>query len=209
MNTDDDTSTGNASDGLNFLNIGINFVEQCSGLSLDMRDCLISTAIHTMISGEDPSGHRFLQEQEDGPCSAPEFDEAIFRGLLEGARKQCSSKYIEYSTDEYEDRTSQLLSFFGAESCWISLCEESMNPSDSFLMILFEEIAVCAGTVADVVNQCLWKQSFDIFISLDGADDSQCQLVELFRPSLGGMKLLMICVISHPKPTLDRLLVRC
>ncbi|KAL7482197.1 hypothetical protein ACHAW6_007888 [Cyclotella cf. meneghiniana] len=173
MHTNDDTFFDSASDGLNFVNIGIKFVEQCSGLSLDMRDCLVSTAIHMMTSGEDPSRQRLLQDQGDGPCSAPEFDEAIFRSLLDDVRKQCSSKYIEYSTDEYEDRASHLLRFFGAESCWISLCEESMHPSDNFLMMLFEEIAVCAGTEADVVNQCLWKQSFDIFISLDRADDSQ------------------------------------
>eukprot|EP00804_Cyclotella_cryptica_P013363 CCRYP_005136-RD/>CCRYP_005136-RD protein AED:0.04 eAED:0.04 QI:1304/1/1/1/0.8/0.66/6/293/1173 len=187
MNMNDDTYVDNASDGLDFfINIGISFVEQCTGLSLDRDDCLVSTAIDIITSGEGRSLQRFLQEQGDGTCSAPEFDEAVLRGLFDGARQQCSSKYIEYSTAEYEDRTSRLLSFFGAESCWISLCEESMNQSDNFMMLIFEEIAACAGAEVDVVNQCLWEQAFNLLVSLDGAGDNQPMPARRALQAIGG-----------------------
>jgi hypothetical protein len=42
------------------------------------------------------------------------------------------------------------MTFFGAESCWLSLCSE---PDKRFMEILLKEVAVCASVDELVVNQ--------------------------------------------------------
>lgn len=176
----DDTFLGDDSnDGMDLLSIGMKFVEQCAGIELDRDDCIVST-IFDMMASQDMSRRRFLQQGEES-CDAPDIGDEILIAMLAGARGQCLYKSIEYTEEEYEEKRAQVFGFFGAESCWIDLCEEFMNPSEAFMMLFFEEVADCAGAQLDLVNQCLVDGVLDLMFSLEaenntdvvGADMSQ------------------------------------
>jgi len=176
----DDTFTGDDSNnGMDIFDIGMKYVEQCAGIELDRDDCIVS-AIFDMMSSQDMSRRRFLEEGETS-CSAPDISEEMLLALLSGARGQCLYKSIEYTEEEYEQRRAQVLGFFGAESCWIDLCEEFMNPSEAFMMLFVEEVADCAGAQLDLVNQCLVDGVFDLMFSLGDENNTDVVGADMSR----------------------------
>jgi hypothetical protein len=143
--------------GLEFYyDVAVKYVEQCAGLDFDMDDCFISTAFDMLTSGQPLRRRRFLQESSPCDSAGVVVPEEILLGVFSSARMQCFSKSISYTTEEYEQRMNQMKDFFGAESCWIDLCEETMDPSDTFMTIFMESAAECAGSESEVVNKCLW-----------------------------------------------------
>jgi hypothetical protein len=116
-----------------------------------------------MISGQDTNRRLFLQ-QEESSCTAPSYEEQMLLGLFSGARQQCAYGAVEYSEEQYQQR-DQLLIFFGADSLWIGLCEEMMDPSTGFIMLFIEEVAECADAQINAFNQCLFDEVIDLFFS--------------------------------------------
>ena len=161
------------SDGFDYYNIAIEYVTQCADIDLDMDDCFVSTALEIMKSGQPMTRGRFLQE-EGSPCSgsAPNFEEDMLLGVFDSARNQCSSRSVQYSTYEYQLKVNQLLEFFGSDSCWVNLCEDSMNQSESFMKIAFEATAECANAQIDIINQCLWDETIDAVLEIANADQN-------------------------------------
>ena len=185
---DDTTNNG----GLNYVNIAIKYVEQCASLELNTETCLVSNSLDTFMSwgaapmlgspnhdqwqSSDSSGHRrFLQmDSNGGPvCMAPELDSALLRYIVEESKYDCTSKGLVISDQEFEETLDDFKDIFGAQDCWVALCEEGSNPSDVLLKIMLEEIAVCAGAEIDNVNPCLMDQLLAILFSPDslGFDD--------------------------------------
>jgi hypothetical protein len=160
---DSNGGSDEGSDGIDFINIGIKYVEECAGIEFDRGDCLFSTMVDIMSSNQAVNRRRFLQEGSN--CTAPNVEEDMLLALLSGARQQCLSGSVEYSEEEYQQKAQQMLDFFGAESCWIDLCEESKDPTGALIMYHIEEAASCAGAQLDLVNQCLLDGVFDILLS--------------------------------------------
>jgi hypothetical protein len=132
--TQDDDSIRGDSDGLNFVDAAIKFVTRCTGIELDADDCFIGNVVDVLSSGEPMRRHRFLQEE--GSCGVPNFEEEILGSVFSTARQQCYDKLIGHTSEEYEQRANQLLDLFGAESCWISLCEDAMNSPEFWIAFL-------------------------------------------------------------------------
>ena len=186
--TEDDTfSTDDSIDGVNWIDVSIKYVEQCAGIELDRDDCLVSTVMDIMTSSQDMNRRRFLQE-EGSDCAPPELQEEMLLALLGGARQQCSANAIEYMEEEYQQRVNQIMSLFNAESCWVDLCEESMNPSETFMMLFIEEVAECANAEIGIVNQCLFDGVFGTLL-FSGAED---------QTNIGGdMSRRALRILSH------------
>lgn len=167
----------NSGGGLDAFGIAVKYVEKCADLELNMTSCLASTTIDLMngggtMPGASGSGRRFLQTSNDNDeqCVAPEFEEPMLRALVEGSKMHCVGEGHDVSAQEFEDTVNDFLDFFGAQSCWIQLCEEAKNPSEEFLVIMFEEIAQCSGAVLDF-NPCIVDSIFEMIFSEDDSDD--------------------------------------
>jgi len=165
-------------DGLDYFNIAIKYIEQCSGLDLNTTTCLASSTIDTFTEwGTAPNvqsqnnHHRLLETSEDDECTPPEFDEPSMRYIVEESKQQCMIRGHVISDQELNETVGDFMDFFGAESCWISLCEEESSPSEMMLQIMFEEIAQCAGAELDF-NPCLLDQIFQIVFFSEDSDDS-------------------------------------
>lgn len=143
-------------DGLDLVKVGLKYVEKCSGIVLDRDDCLTSTVIEMVSSTAGASRRRI----EQGGCDPPDYGSEIL-GLFTYARQQCTSTV--YSAEQYEAKVNEILSFFGAKSCWVSLCDGSVE--ETFWTILYGEIAVCADVEINIVNPCLWERTISVIVS--------------------------------------------
>ena len=77
------------------------------------------------------------------------------------------------------------MNFFGADQCWVSLCEEGSNPSELMLRIVLEEIAHCAG--ADFGDhQCIYDQVFALLFTSDASDSTFDGVRRKLEHALGG-----------------------
>lgn len=104
----------------------------------------------------------------------PELPNELFlRSIVDGAKDDCiMNKGLTISGQEVDDTVADFVSLFGAQECWIQLCEEGSNgngPSDVMIRIMLEEIASCAGADMDSIDPCLFDQMMDLLFS--GAND--------------------------------------
>jgi hypothetical protein len=189
---DDSLEDDIESEGIDPIDIGIKFIEQCVEIEFDHDDCLVSTIFDIMKSNV-PREHRSLEvligpevvhevvqevEEDDddeiahqtGPTPRDPISGVSGEALhimLAGARHQCLNRGVEYSEEEYEIKVNKFMTFFGADECWISLYDESQNGGSAFHKIMVGEIAVCAGVQVDALNQCLWDQFLDDLVPAD------------------------------------------
>jgi len=186
---------------MNYFNIAVKYIEQCAGLDLNMTTCLASSTMDAFTArgaaSSEPShdddyhgqssGQRFLQtssDDDDNECIPPELDELTMRYMIGESKQQCMSNGLVISDQEFEDTVGDFMDFFGAQNCWVALCEEESNPSAIFLKIMFEEIAQCAGAELDF-NPCLLDQIFEIIFSSDDPDGTFDGVRRKLEHSLG------------------------
>jgi len=177
---DDNMMHYNDAGGLNGMNIAISYVEQCAELDLKRDTCLYESTIHSLMSMDMSSSqphHRFLQmaSGDNDQCQAPELPNELFvRSIVVGAKDDCMSKGLAISDQEVDDTVADFASLFGAQECWIQLCEEGSNgsgPSEFMIQIMIEEIASCAGADLESIDPCLFDQMMNLLFVGDSNDD--------------------------------------
>ena len=161
------------------LNIAVEFIEQCAGLTLNSDTCLFSKTMDAFMKMDGPpsSGtlppstasiaaplgrsrrHRFLQSAGDA-CSPPEIEETLLRSIVEESKMNCSA-----TTEEVNETVLTFMSLFGAQVCWVELCEEQSNPSRELLEIMLQEFGQCAGADLSSFSPCLLDQVFVLITS--------------------------------------------
>ena len=173
----------NDAGGLNGMNIAISYIEQCAGLELNRDTCLYESTIHSLMSMDMPpsqtnSHHRFLQMasgDDVDQCQAPELPNELFvRSIVDGAKDDCMNKGLVISDQEVDDTVADFVSLFGAQECWIQLCEEGSNgngPSEFMIQIMIKEIASCAGADLESIDPCLFDQMMNLLFSGPSNDD--------------------------------------
>lgn len=124
------------------------------------------------------SHHRFLQMasgDDVDQCQAPELPNELFvRSIVDGAKDDCMNKGLVISDQEVDDTVADFVSLFGAQECWIQLCEEGSNgngPSEFMIQIMIEEIASCAGADLESIDPCLFDQMMNLLFSGPSNDD--------------------------------------
>jgi len=180
---DDDDSMMLDAGGLNGMNIAISYIEQCADLELNRDTCLYESTIHSLMSmdmspSQPNSHHRFLQMasgDDVDQCQAPELPNELFvRSIVDGAKDDCMNKGLVISDQEVDDTVADFVSLFGAQDCWIQLCEEGSNgngPSEFMIQIMIEEIASCAGADLESIDPCLFDQMMNLLFSPGDNDD--------------------------------------
>jgi hypothetical protein len=169
-----DDDLGNSGGGFDGLGVAISYIEQCAGIDINMDSCLASTSISAILpvafsqSQSQPTRGRLLQlSGGESECIAPELNEQALRYIVGESALQCSSKGVDATNQEIEQTVKDFTAFFGAQECWVALCEEQANPTDEFYKLVFEEIAQCAGAHFNW-NPCLVDQFFALLISGPG-----------------------------------------
>ena len=167
--TSDDDIDSTSGGGINGLGVAIRYIEQCAGVDINMDSCLTSTSISALLpvafAQSQPSRERLLQLSDNEPeCMAPKLSDLTLRYIVGESALKCSSKGIDASEEEIEQTVNNFIDFFGAQECWVALCEEQTNPSEEMYKLLFEEIAQCAGAHFNW-NPCLLDQLFELLVS--------------------------------------------
>ena len=167
------TVTNNES-GMNFLGIAFEYVLQCAELNFDTgsvgKKCMTENAFNIFMHGPQ-SRRRFLQDSSGANnCTPPGTNEQDLVYILYMSKEMCLNSGVPVSDLDYSDSLDELLEFWGSDSCWIALCEESLNPSAMFLKLLYQEVAQCAKADLDF-DSCLVEEAFGLLFSEHIADD--------------------------------------
>lgn len=181
-----DDELGDISGGLDGIGIAIRYIEQCAGFEMNTDSCLTSSSMSAIFpaafSQSQPVRGRSLQVSEgEADCIPPDLNELTLRYIVGQSALQCSSKGLDSSEQEVEQTVNILTDFFGAQECWVALCEEQAHPSADMYKLIFEEIAQCAGAHFNW-NPCLLDQIFALLVSSGTQNDS----LERVRRNLQG-----------------------
>ena len=172
---DDDTpmKDDNSPAGIDMWNVAVKYVQQCADAEL-AETCLVSTTMALFASGDDDSpvnqhspSRRFLQTTNE--CAPPDVDEFSLRYIIGESRHKCEESGLNITQSEFDGTVADFMAFFGAESCWVALCEE--EESEMLMMLIVEEIVSCADSDLMNLDQCLLDQIFGILFAPDSSDD--------------------------------------
>lgn len=187
--TSDDDIDNTGGDGINGLGVAIRYIELCAGVDVNMDSCLTSTSISALLpvafAQTQPYRGRLLQLSDiDSECIAPELSELTLRYIVGESAIKCSSKGVDASEEEIEQTVNNFMNFFGAQQCWLALCEEQADPSAVMFKLFFEEIAQCSGAHLNW-NPCLSDQLFELISSgppNDSSEGVRRKLQTIFEP---------------------------